>query len=100
MFQFVRKVTPKNGAAVPGALAFAAEVTGYLNKAYGIDIKFGIQLFGPPQLFWQFETDSIDKMTMLNAKLMQDRAYLALLQQAKDLWLDGSLEDAVVSFQS
>jgi hypothetical protein len=97
MFQFIRTATPKNGGSIAPALQFAAEVTGFVNKRYGIGLRFGIRLFGGSDLYWQFDTDSIDQITVLNAKLMQDREYLALLDRAKDLWVDGSLQDAIVS---
>ena len=97
MFQFIRTATPKNGGSVAPALQFAAEVTGFVNKRYGIGLRFGIRLFGNSDLFWQFEIDSVDKITALNAKLMQDREYLALLDRAKELWVDGSMQDTIVA---
>jgi hypothetical protein len=98
MFQFIRNATPRNGASIPVALRFAAEVTGYLNKTYGTHLRFGIRIFGKPQLFWEMETESVDKLTALNAKLMQDREYAKMLENADDLFVDGSLEDTIVSF--
>lgn len=46
---------------------------------------------------WHFDADSLDKMNALNAKLMQDRQYLGLLEKVKDIWVDGSLKDTVVN---
>ena len=97
MYQFIRNVTPRNAAAVPAALQFANDITGYLNGTYGINLKCGIRLFGPPVLFWEFETESVDKAIGLNGKLMQDREYLKMLDRAKDLWVAGTMEDMIVS---
>ena len=98
MFQFIRNVIPKNGALVPAALQFAADVSAHVNKTYAINLRYGIQLFGPPRVDWEFESDSLDKMSALNAKLMQDREYLKMLDRAKELWVEGSLVDTIVSF--
>jgi hypothetical protein len=96
MYQFIRTVTPKHGAAVPAAVQFAAEVTGYLNKTYALNLRHGIQLFGNSQVYWEFEIDSLDKAAALNGKLLKDREYLGMLERVKDLWVDGSLEDSIV----
>jgi hypothetical protein len=39
---------------------------------------------------------SLDKITAINAKMMQDRDYLAMLEKAKALWLEGSYKDSIV----
>jgi hypothetical protein len=98
MFQFIRTATPKHAAAVPAAMQFAVEVTGYLNKTYALNLRQGIRLFGNSQVYWEFEVDSLDKVAILNGKLAKDREYLAMLDRAKDLWLEGSMEDGVIAF--
>ncbi|MGB7738312.1 MAG: hypothetical protein WBM03_04305 [Steroidobacteraceae bacterium] len=41
--------------------------------------------------------DSADKSAALGQTLLQDQEYNALLNKAKGLWLDGSLEDTFVN---
>ena len=97
MFQFIRTVEAKNAAMIPAALQFAGEVTSYLKKTYALDLKYGVSMFSGATLHWFFQTDSVDKITALNAKLMQDREYAAMLVKAKDLWVDGSFRDTLVN---
>lgn len=97
MFQFIRTVDAKNAAMIPAALQFAGEVTTYLKKTYALDLKYGVAMFSGATLHWFFQTDSLDKISALNAKLMQDREYGAMLVKAKDLWVDGSFKDTIVN---
>lgn len=97
MFRFIRTVEAKNAAMLPAALQFAGEITSYVNKTYGLNLQYGLEVFSGAVLHWQFQTDSLDKVTALHAKLLQDREYGALLSKAKDLWVDGTFKDTVVS---
>jgi hypothetical protein len=96
MYLFIHTVTVKLGADYPAALQFAGEVSAHLNKIYSLNIKFGVELFGTGKIHWHFDTDSSDKITALNAKLMQDREYLGLLEKYKSIWVEGSLKDILV----
>ncbi len=96
MYRFVRTSMPKTAASQRAAVQWAAEVAGYLKKAYAVDLKYGVELFGPGNVHWHLETDSVDKITALNAKLMQDRAYSELLEKGKALWVEGSMKDTLV----
>ena len=97
MYRFTRTVTAKNAGAMVAGLQFAAEVAAYLNKKYSLNMKYGAELFGTPTLHWHFESDSVDKMLQINAKLMQDKEYVALLDKHKEGWVPGSLKDTLVA---
>ena len=97
MFRFERKATVKNVADMPAAVQFAAEVTAYLNKAYSLNMKFGVEVFGTPSIHWTYDFESVDKSVQLNAALLQDRAYLEMLSKARGLWIDGSAKDTIVT---
>lgn len=97
MFQFTRTVEAKHGAYLPSALKFAGEVTTYLNKTYGLKLHFGAEVFSGATIHWYFDVNSLDELSALNAKLMQDREYAAILDRAKDIWLEGSFRDRVVN---
>jgi hypothetical protein len=97
MFLFMRTVEAKNAAMLPAALQFAAEVTTYVNKTYALGVKYGVEVFSGATLHWHFETDSLDKITAIHAKLMQDREYGALLMKGKDLWVDGTFKDTILT---
>jgi hypothetical protein len=96
MYRFIRTVRTKTQANVAPALQWAGEVTTYINKTYSLGLKFGSELFGKGRIHWHFDTDSLDKITAVNAKMMQDREYLGLLEKAKALWLEGSNKDTIV----
>jgi hypothetical protein len=98
MFTFTRKATLINAAYTSSGIGWAMEVTGYLNKTYNLHMKAGMQMFGGLALYWQFDVDSLDKLSALNTKLVQDKTYLAMLDKAKDLWVPGSLKDVVVNY--
>ncbi len=98
MFFFTRKATVRNVADLTAVVGWAMELNGYVNKTYNIHLKAGLELFGTPTVHWQFETDSLDKITALNQKLLQDKTYVALLEKAKPYWMDGSLKDEIVQF--
>jgi hypothetical protein len=100
MFQFIRNVTPVSASAIPAAMQYGAEVTGYLNRTYGVNVRYGIRMFGPPVIFWEFETDSVDGITVLYGKLAQDREFIKMSDRAKDLWIPGSLDDMIISLAS
>jgi hypothetical protein len=97
MYRFIRTAIVKTGAGVPAALQWAGEASAYLNKTYSLNLKYGMELFGECKIHWHFDTDGLDKTTAINAKMMQDREYVAMLDKAKAFWLEGSLQDTIVS---
>ncbi len=96
MYRFIRKVTVKMVAGVPGALQFCGEVTSHINKTYGMNMKTGIEMFGQNRVYWFYDVESLEQMAQLNAKLMLDRPYWELLDKAKNLWVEGSAKDSIV----
>ncbi len=96
MFRFIRTVRPSTTANLAPGMKWAAEVTSYVNKTYALNLKFGAELFGEGRIHWHFDTDSLDKITAVNAKMLQDRDYQALLEKGKSLWLEGSFKDGIV----
>lgn len=97
MFRMIRTATVKTASRSAAAMQFAGEITAYLNKTYSLNTTFGMEIFGASKIHWHLETDSLDKITAMNAKLMQDREYQALLQKGQDLWLEASLKDTLVA---
>lgn len=97
MFRFERSSTVKHVDSLPVAAQFAAEVSSYLNKRYALNLKTGVEMFGAPSVHWYYDFDSLDKQAQLNATLMQDRDYLAMINKTDSLWVEGSVKDTVVS---
>lgn len=97
MYTFQRTVQLVNTLSTPKAVGFSLELTGYLNKTYGLNIRSGLELFNKNVIHWQFDTDGVDKITAINAKMLEDRTYWAMIEKGKDYWLDGSQRDVIVS---
>ena len=53
--------------------------------------------FDKSRVHWFYDFDSADKSAALGQTLLQDQDYNTLLNKAKGLWLDGSLEDTFVN---
>jgi hypothetical protein len=96
MYRFIRTVTVK-AAKNPAALQWAGEITAYLNKTYSMNATYGMELFGAAKIHWYFDTDSLDKFTAMNAKMMQDREYLALVAKGEGVWIEGAMKDTIVA---
>ena len=100
MYHFTRTVTLRNAAVTPKAIGFAMELTGYLNKTYNLTARCGMELYGSMNIHWHLESDSLDKLSALNGKLIEDKNYWSMIEKGKEYWLDGSLKDTVVNFPS
>jgi hypothetical protein len=98
MYRFTRYATLQNAAIVPQAIGWSTELCGYLNKTYKLPLKAGVELFGNLNVHWEFEMDSLDKMSELNTKLLSDKSYLQLLEKGKDFWVAGTVKDQIVNF--
>jgi len=62
MFHFTRTATLRNAAVTPKAIGFAMELTGYINKTYGLTCRCGMEMYGKQNIHWQLEIDSLDKL--------------------------------------
>ncbi len=91
MYRFSRTATVKTGSALADGLKLAAEISALLDKKYSVFLKHGLEISGRHTVHWYFESDSLDKMTELNVKLVQDEEYQALLERYKDVWREGKL---------
>ena len=97
MYRMIRTATVTTASKSAAAMQLAGEITAYLNKTYSLNMKFGMEIFGAGKIHWHLETDSLDKITAINAKVMQDREYQALLEKGQGLWLEGGLKDTLVA---
>lgn len=100
MYRFTRYATLQNAVFVPQAIGWSTELSGYFDKTYKIPLKVGVELFGNLNIHWEFELDSLDKMSELNTKLLSDETYIQMLEKDRDFWVAGSvgLEDRVSPF--
>jgi len=85
---------------MPAALQFSSELTVYLNKTYSLNMRSGAEMFGGTRLYFFYDIESLDQIAQFNTKLMQDHVYWDLLNKAKNLWREGSMQDCVVKIIS
>jgi hypothetical protein len=97
MYRFERKITVKSVADMPAAMQFATDVTNHLNKRYDLHMRFGAENFDKIRVHWFYDFDSADKSAALGQALLQDHEYNSMLNKARGLWLEGSLEDTFVN---
>jgi len=97
MYRFTRSIAVKEASRFPAAVQFGTEVCGYLDKTYGLKLRLGVEMFGSAVLHWHLDAESMDALHGINAKLLQDRQYTAMLDKVKDLFVEGSLKDSIIS---
>lgn len=98
MYRFTRFATAKTSHDLAAAAQFGTEVTAYVDKTYGLKMKYGIELFGQNRVHFTWDATSLDKVMEINAKLGQDREYMAMLGKAKHLWVEGTLKDVLAFY--
>lgn len=76
------------------AMAFAHEVCGQVKKVTGVDVRVSVAVAGNPQrIRWSAEFDNLGALEAAMKKLMSDQAYLQMVAQASDSFIEGSLVD-------
>jgi hypothetical protein len=98
MYSFTRTATLQTASLQAKAIGFSMELTGYLNKTYGVNLRCGAEMFGGLQICWQMDIDSLDKMTQLFQKTMEDKNYMSMLEKGNEFWVPGSVKDTVVMY--
>jgi hypothetical protein len=98
MYRFTRSATLLNATVVPQAIGWTMELNGYLNKTYKVNLKAGMEMFGSLKIHWEMEIDSLDKLSEINTKLIQDKTYFQMLEKGKEFWVNGSVQDCIVNF--
>jgi len=96
MFRFERTIDIKSPADMPAAMQSAGEVAAYLSKAHSLNMKFGAEAYGAMRIHWFYEFESLDKSAAIGMALLQDRAYLDMLNKVKGLGVEGSVKDTLV----
>ena len=97
MYRFMRTVQAKNAACIAPAVSFAAAVCSHINKTYKVDMHFGVEAFDKGRIHWFFDFESVDKAMAMNRAMLQDHEYQKMLDQAKVLWVEGSMQDTLVN---
>ena len=97
MFRFHRIARASRGKLLQ-AIQWAKEVSGYINEKYApVSVQAYIEQFGDGgTIHWFSDFEHVADWETLNAQLLADQGYWALLDKAADLFIEGSLHDTLV----
>ena len=95
MIRFVRTASIAPGK-FGDAITFAKQVSAFIEKKAGIPLEVMLPVAANPhRIAWRSEYPNLAIMEEANSKLMGDPKYLELLSKGKDLFIAGSLNDAL-----
>jgi hypothetical protein len=95
MIHFTRTSSIAPGKLAP-ALAFAREMTDYLQTAYGSDIQILMPVGGNPhRISWRGSYADLAALEQFQARTMADAKYLAILAKGADVFIAGSVSDEI-----
>jgi hypothetical protein len=79
-------------------IQFAKEVADYVNTKYApVSVQVYSELFGVLNtIYWHTDYNDLASLEDLNAQLIADPGYLAIVSKASDIFIDGSLHDTLM----
>jgi hypothetical protein len=81
----------------PEVAAFAAEVSAYVTETFGAPTVWGMQVGGTfGTVHWFTEYADMTEFGAVGARTLTDPGYLALMAKGAGLFVQGSLEDAII----
>lgn len=97
MFRFHRTAQASRGKGLE-AVQWAKEVAGYINKNYApVSVQAYSEIFGDyGAVHWYTDYEDLVTVEKINAQLQTDKGYLALLNKAGDLFIEGSVHDTLI----
>jgi hypothetical protein len=95
MIHFTRTSSILPGKLAP-AMAFAREMTDYLQTAYGSNIQILLPVGGNPhRIAWRGTYPDLAALEAFQGKSMADPKYLAILSKGAELFIAGSICDEI-----
>lgn len=97
MFRFHRISRAKIGK-FRDAVLWAKDVAEYLNTNYApVSVQAYAELFGEVNtIHWYADYEDLAALERMNAQLMADQGYQALLNKANDLFIEGGTQDTLI----
>ncbi len=97
MFRFHRTAQASRGKFLE-AVQWAKEVAGYINTKYApVSVQAYLEAFGDTgTVHWYSDHEDLATIEKLNAQLLADQEYLAMLNKAADLYIEGSVHDTLI----
>ena len=79
------------------AMAFAAEVTAYIQDNWGIDIIWGVEIGGTwGKVHWFSDYDNMGHLEEVFGRTMTDEGYRSLLEKSADVFIPDATQDTLV----
>lgn len=95
MIAFVRTASIAPGKTA-GAIAFAHEIAAYMKSSYGVDLEVLLPVGGnPSRIAWSTRYENLAALDAVNTKTLADKKYWEIVGKNSDLFLAGSINDAM-----
>ncbi len=97
MFRFHRTAQASRGK-LQDAIKFAKEVTEYLNAKYTpLSVQAYSEVFGDGgRIHWYADYQDLATIEKINAQLLTDQGYWAILTKWADAFIEGSVHDTLM----
>ncbi len=93
MITFYRRADIAPGK-VPDALAFAREISAYVEKSTGQVLHVGVPIGGNPnRVGWSTSYESLAAMEAQQTKMLADKKYWVMIAKGADNFIAGSVHD-------
>jgi hypothetical protein len=95
MIAFVRTAGIAPGKTA-SAIAFAHEIAAYMKSNYGVELEVMLPVGGnPARIAWSARYENLAALETVNAKSLTDKRYWEIVGKNIDLFMPGSLNDAI-----
>ncbi|MDJ0962070.1 MAG: hypothetical protein QNJ88_15560 [Acidimicrobiia bacterium] len=94
-YRFTRTAIPTNFTE---SRDFAGRITAYLQANHGMDIAMGVQVFSGNRIAWTVNYASLQEWEDTQAKLMADESYQAMIADAAEYFVAGTVLDSMLAF--
>lgn len=97
MFRFHRTARISRGKLLE-APQWAKEVAEYITSKYSpVSVQAYSEVFGNVgTVHWYADYEDLATLERINAQLLTDQGYLAMLNKAADLFIEGSIHDTLI----
>ena len=94
MVRFTRTAVAAIGM-FPEAIEFAKEISAYMRANFGTNTKVFADTEG--SIYWITDYADFSEFGRIRAAVTSDEGYWARIKKAQDLFLDGSVQDTVIT---
>ena len=99
VIRFHRSARTARGRRLPEALGWAKEVAEYINSNYSeaTILVFAEQYGAAGTIHWYADYEDIATLDRIGSQLLADEGYQSILDNAAELFIEGSINDTVMA---